>query len=227
MKGAIRYSLYLVMGSQDCRGRDPVRVLDQAIDGGITLFQFREKNSGLTLRETVSLGERLRSLCRERNIPFIVNDRADLALLLDADGLHVGQDDLPVRQARRLIGPHRLLGVSAETVEEAEQALREGADYLGVGPIYATATKPDAGKPIGPGAIAEIRQRLSSPLPIVGIGGIDVAGVAEVIRAGADGVAVVSAIAGKPDPRKAAVELRQAVERAAGAPPGPAGFDPR
>ncbi|MFS8513343.1 MAG: thiamine phosphate synthase, partial [Planifilum fulgidum] len=92
MKGAIRYSLYLVMGSQDCRGRDPVRVLDQAIDGGITLFQFREKNSGLTLRETVSLGERLRSLCRERNIPFIVNDRADLALLLDADGLHVGQD---------------------------------------------------------------------------------------------------------------------------------------
>jgi len=202
-------------------------VLDQAIDGGITLFQFREKNSGLTLRETVSLGERLRSLCRERNIPFIVNDRADLALLLDADGLHVGQDDLPVRQARRLIGPHRLLGVSAETVEEAEQALREGADYLGVGPIYATATKPDAGKPIGPGAIAEIRQRLSSPLPIVGIGGIDVAGVAEVIRAGADGVAVVSAIAGKPDPRKAAVELRQAVERAAGAAPGPAGFDPR
>ncbi|MFS8513054.1 MAG: thiamine phosphate synthase, partial [Planifilum fulgidum] len=109
----------------------------------------------------------------------------------------------------------------------AEQALREGADYLGVGPIYATATKPDAGKPIGPGAIAEIRQRLSSPLPIVGIGGIDVAGVAEVIRAGADGVAVVSAIAGKPDPRKAAVELRQAVERAAGAAPGPAGFDPR
>ncbi|MEW9032497.1 MAG: thiamine phosphate synthase [Planifilum fimeticola] len=214
MKEALRYSLYLVMGSQDCRGRDPVRVLDLAIDGGITLYQFREKNSGLTLRETVSLGERLRHLCRERNIPFIVNDRADLALLLDADGLHVGQDDLPVREARRLIGPHRLLGVSAETVEEAEQALRDGADYLGVGPIYATATKPDAGKPIGTRAIAEMRKRLSSPVPIVGIGGIDVPGVAEVIQAGADGVAVVSAIAGKPDPRQAAKDLLQAVERA-------------
>lgn len=214
MKGSVRYTLYLVMGSQDCRGRDPVRVLEMAIDGGITLFQFREKGSPLTLRETVALGERLRHLCRERNIPFIVNDRADLALVLDADGLHIGQDDLPVREARRLIGPHRLLGVSAETVEEANRAVRDGADYLGVGPIYATATKPDAGKPIGPRAIAEMRRNLSTPVPVVGIGGIDVMGVAEVIQAGADGVAVVSAIAGKEGPQKAASELFLAVKRA-------------
>lgn len=215
MKELSRYALYLVMGSQDCRGRDPVQVLEQAIDGGITLFQFREKNSSLTLRETVSLGERLRNLCRKHRIPFIVDDRADLALVLDADGLHIGQEDLPAREARRLIGPHRLLGVSAETVDEAEQALRDGADYLGVGPIYATSTKPDAGKPIGPQTIAEMRKKLSSPVPIVGIGGIDISGVAEVIRAGADGIAVVSAIAGKPDPRMAAEELLQAVKEAA------------
>ncbi|MGI6127625.1 MAG: thiamine phosphate synthase [Planifilum sp.] len=215
MKASLRYTLYLVMGSQDCRGRDPVQVLEQAIDGGITLFQFREKGSSLTLRETVALGERLRNLCRQRQIPFIVNDRADLALVLDADGLHIGQEDLPVPEARKLIGSDRLLGVSAETVDEAEQALREGADYLGVGPMYATATKPDAGRPIGPQAIAEMRKKLSRPVPIVGIGGIDVPGVHEVIRAGADGVAVVSAIAGKPDPRKAAAELLQAVKSAA------------
>lgn len=215
MKELSRYALYLVMGSQDCRGRDPVQVLEQAIDGGITLFQFREKNSSLTLRETVSLGERLRNLCRKHRIPFIVDDRADLALVLDADGLHIGQEDLPAREARRLIGPHRLLGVSAETVDEAEQALRDGADYLGVGPIYATSTKPDAGRPIGPQTIAEMRKKLSSPVPIVGIGGIDISGVAEVIRAGADGIAVVSAIAGKPDPRMAAEELLQAVKEAA------------
>lgn len=209
-----RYTLYLVMGSQDCRGRDPVWVLEQAIAGGITLFQFREKGSSLTLRETVALGERLRNLCRKHAIPFIVNDRADLALVLDADGLHVGQEDLPVREARRLIGPERILGVSAETVKEAKQAVRDGADYLGVGPMYVTSTKPDAGEPIGPQAIAGMRKHLPPSVPIVGIGGIDAAGAADVIRAGADGVAVISAIAGSPDPRRAAEELLRSVKLA-------------
>lgn len=211
-----KLSVYLVMGSQDCRDRDPIRVLEQAIAGGITLFQFREKGSRLTLSETVSLGRQLREVCAAHHIPFIVNDRVDLALILDADGVHIGQEDLPAPEVRRLIGDERWLGVSCETPSEAEEARTAGANYIGVGAMYATRSKADAGEPIGPEAIAEIRRTLSSPLPMVGIGGITPRNAPEVIRSGADGVAVISAIAGSPDPRQAAEQLKNAVKSAKG-----------
>lgn len=208
--------VYFVMGSQDCHGRNPVEILESAIAGGITLFQYREKDSDLSLAETLELGKQLRHVCRLNKIPFIVNDRADLALLLDADGVHVGQEDLPADAVRRIIGPNRFLGVSVETPAEAVEAQQKGANYLGVGPMYTTASKSDAGNPIGPGAITAIREQMPSPLPIVGIGGITASRTPAVLQAGADGVAVISAIAAQKKPQHATMAIRQAVEKVLG-----------
>ncbi len=204
----IDLSLYLIMGSQDCLKKDPVQVLREAIEGGITCFQFREKNSGRSWSEIIQLGRELRQICREHQIPFIVNDRVDLGLLLDADGIHVGQQDFPAQDVRKLIGEKRILGVSAKTPHEAQQALQNGADYIGVGPIYATSSKPDADLPKGPAVITEIRQQLPS-LPIVGIGGITPERAPAVISAGANGVSVISAITRAPSPYQAAQAFRK------------------
>lgn len=205
--------VYFVMGSQDCRGRNPIEVLKEAIAGGITMFQYREKGSGLSISETLELGKELRDLCRSHQIPFIMNDRVDLALLLDADGVHVGQEDIPAHEVRRLIGPDRLLGVSVETPAEAILAKQNGADYIGVGPMYTTSSKPDAGNPVGPDAIASIHHQFSSSPSIVGIGGITAHNALPVMQAGASGVAVISAIAAAENPEKAAKEIREVVEK--------------
>ncbi|PTX55039.1 thiamine-phosphate pyrophosphorylase [Melghirimyces profundicolus] len=205
--------LYLVMGSQDCQGRDPVWILKEAIAGGITMFQFREKKSSLTMSETVFLGKKLRKVCLKHRIPFIVNDRVDLAMVLEADGVHVGQEDLPAVQVRRLLGSEPVIGVSCENPEEADKAAQAGADYLGVGAMYATPSKSDAGDPIGPESIRRIARMENRPLPMVGIGGIHQDNAEPVIRAGAKGVAVISAITRASSPRRAATRLRKVVER--------------
>ncbi|MDD9266813.1 thiamine phosphate synthase [Paenibacillus sp. GCM10023248] len=198
--------LYLVMGSPNCNGADPYTVLEEAIAGGITMFQFREKGAGaLQGRALLELGARLRGLCAQHGIPFIVNDDERLALELEADGIHVGQEDVPAAALRQRL-KHWIVGVSAHDPAEAQSALASGADYLGVGPQYATRTKLDARDVRGPAMIARIRES-GIRLPLVGIGGIDAANAAPVIRAGADGVAVVSAIAGARSPREAAAEL--------------------
>ncbi|MBA4494534.1 thiamine phosphate synthase [Paenactinomyces guangxiensis] len=201
--------LYFIMGSQDCPNHNPVEVLKQAIQGGITCFQYREKNSGLNMRETVRLGKELRNICRQHKIPFIVNDRVDLALILEATGVHVGQEDLPAAEVRRIIGPSRILGVSAETPEEAKHAFADGADYIGVGPMFSTSSKPDAGQPIGPAAISRIRNHLPFGSLIVGIGGITPKRAPDVLAAGADGVAVISAISKDKQPAHAAQAFLQ------------------
>lgn len=206
--------LYFVMGSQDFKGRDPVWILQEAIAGGITMFQFREKNSSLTLSQTVFLGKKLRDVCARHQIPFIVNDRTDLAMILEADGVHVGQEDLPAVQVRRLLGPEPVIGVSCNNPEEADKAAQAGADYMGVGAMYPTRSKSDAGEPIGPAGIRQIARMDNTPLPMVGIGGINRNNTKAVIQAGAEGIAVISAIAGAASPRQAAAELRETVERA-------------
>lgn len=206
-----KLSLYFIMGSQNCKPLSPLDVLKQAIEGGITCFQFREKDSGLSMRETFSLGRTLREECRKHQIPFIVNDRVDLALLLDADGVHVGQEDLPANEVRQLTGEHMWLGVSARTVDEAERAITSGADYLGVGPMFPTRSKRDAKKPLGPDGLRSLRQRLSTSIPIVAIGGIQATHVPEIISAGANGIAVISAIASQPHPNEAAAKLAKVV----------------
>ncbi|KIL42254.1 thiamine-phosphate pyrophosphorylase [Gordoniibacillus kamchatkensis] len=204
---------YFIMGSVNCPGQ-PAEVLRQAIAGGITLFQYREKGKGALQGDArLELARKLRRLCRASSVPFIVNDDIELALAVDADGVHVGQEDEPASNVRRRIGPGMLLGVSAHDAEEAERAVREGADYLGVGPIYATGSKEDAKAPAGPEVITRIREA-GIRVPIVGIGGITAGNAAEVVRAGADGVSVISAISLAANPAAAASELLDAVRKA-------------
>jgi thiamine-phosphate pyrophosphorylase len=185
-------TLYFVMGSANCK-EDPRSVLHQAIAGGITMFQFREKGIGaLTGEAKYKLAKDLHAICREHGIPFIVNDDVQLALELDADGVHIGQEDGDVEAVRKMIGD-KLLGVSTHTVEEAKRAFVEGADYIGVGPMYPTKTKEDIQVVRGPIVIEEIRNACVTG-PLVAIGGIQQGNIAPIAQAGADGIAVISAI---------------------------------
>ncbi|MEW8958276.1 MAG: thiamine phosphate synthase [Moorella sp. (in: firmicutes)] len=204
------WDLYVVITTKLGGGRPTLELVRQALAGGATAIQLREKD--MPAREMVELGREIRTLTRAAGAAFIVNDRLDVALAVDADGLHIGQEDLPARVARKLLGPGKILGVSTGTVLEARQAVADGADYLGVGSIFATKSKGDAGEPIGLAGLKAIRAAVD--VPIVAIGGIDAGNVAEVIAAGADGVAVVSAVIGAPDVAAAVRELLSAVRRA-------------
>jgi thiamine-phosphate pyrophosphorylase len=181
-----------------------LEVIREALAGGATAVQLRRKQE--LGRRFVELGRVVRQLTREAGALFFVNDRVDVAMLVDADGVHVGQDDIRCQEARRLLGPDKIIGVSAETVEQAVAAEREGADYLGVGAVYPTKSKPDAAY-TGIEGLRAIRAAVS--LPVVAIGGIDAERAPEVLAAGADGVAVVSAVMSAPDPRAAAAALRK------------------
>lgn len=198
--------LYFIMGSQNTSA-NPVIVLEQAIEGGITCFQYREKGSGSkTGEERLQLGQSLRDLCKVNNIPFIVNDDIELGLVLDADGIHIGQDDIPVKEVKKLIPSHMIVGISTSTIEESTQAMNDGADYIGVGPIYATQSKEDAIAPIHESGLQHIREALPS-MPIVAISGIDESNARRVIEAGADGISLISAISQAEDVVKTTKEL--------------------
>ncbi|MBW4083350.1 thiamine phosphate synthase [Paenibacillus sp. S150] len=204
--------LYFIMGSVNCR-KSPLDTLAEAIDGGITLFQFREKGiASFTGLAYMELAQQLQRRCREHQVPFIVNDDIELAAALDADGVHVGQDDAPARSIRQRLGAHKIIGVSAHTPEEAKQAIADGADYLGVGPVYTTSSKDDAEAVQGTAVIEELR-RIGLTIPLVGIGGINANNAAPVIRAGADGISVISAIAGAADIRGAAREFLRVIRQ--------------
>jgi thiamine-phosphate pyrophosphorylase len=163
-------------------------------------------------RAIAETARRLAALCRDAGVTFIVNDRVDIALAVGADGVHVGQDDLWPASARALLGRGPFLGVSAATREEADEAVRTGADYLGVGAVYATATKADAGAPVGLARITELHRAVA--LPIVGIGGITIENAAAVIRAGAAGIAVITAVSLADDMVEATRRLREHVDAA-------------
>ncbi|MGD8190431.1 thiamine phosphate synthase [Brevibacillus ginsengisoli] len=204
--------LYFIMGSNNC-AKDPLEVLEEAIEGGITLFQFREKGNGaLTGASKFRLARKMQVLCKQKGIPFIVNDDVDLAVALEADGVHVGQDDESAEEVRHKMR-NKILGVSAHNWEEAQRAVAHGADYLGVGPIFATQTKQDAKAAQGPEIIRSLRQQ-GIQLPIVGIGGITAENSGSVIEAGADGISVISAISSAEDPIANARELRRIVSQA-------------
>jgi thiamine-phosphate pyrophosphorylase len=164
-----------------------------AVAAGVRVVQYREKQ-GLTC-DLVAEARKLRQLCR--HIRFLVNDRVDLALEVGADGVHLGQEDLPCPEARRLLGPEKIIGVTVSTVAEALTAQAHGADYLGVSPIFSTATKADAGAPTGVALLAEIRRRVA--LPLVAIGGITLANAPAVIAAGADAVCAIAAVVTRPE----------------------------
>ncbi len=210
-------TLYLVVGSGVTRGRPLDEVVAAALRGGATLVQLREKALGDA--ELVEVARALKGRLAPLGVPLILNDRVEVAKAAGADGVHLGQDDLDAARARAILGPDGLIGVSAGTAEEAARIDRGLADYVGIGPVYATATKPDAGPPIGIAGLAGLAASLR-PLPVVAIGGIGLREAAEVMASGAaDGIAVVSAICGAQDPEAAARSLRREIaagrERAA------------
>ena len=199
--------LYMVMGSVNCR-LDPLYVVREALAGGVSLFQYREKGAGaLTGDRKRQLGLEIQALCRRIDVPFIVNDDIELALELGADGIHIGQDDEQADRVRSKIGD-KILGVSAHTVAEARLAVEQGADYLGIGPIYPTRSKDDAHEVQGVSIIRQMRAA-GIDVPLAGIGGITSANAAAVMQAGADGVAVISAITGGNDIRESAARIRR------------------
>jgi thiamine-phosphate pyrophosphorylase len=207
MSRPIDYSLYLVTDRSLAMGRGLTEVVSAAVQGGVTVVQLREKGTGT--REFLALAQAMKALLDPQGIPLIVNDRLDLALACDAAGVHLGQEDMPCHIARRLLGSERLLGVSVSTPEEAHRAEREGADYLGVSPIFVTPTKRDTPAATGLAGLRLIRA--ATHLPLVAIGGLSAANAAAVMAAGADGIAVVSALMAAPDPRMAARELRNTI----------------
>ena len=176
------------------------------------MIQLRDKVTGT--RQLLSEARRITQLCRERGVYFIVNDRLDLALAADADGVHLGQDDLPPKAARELLGAGKVLGVSTHSLEQALEAAEQGADYLGIGPIFATGTKATGYEPRSCDIIRQVRARID--LPLVAIGGITLNNVGEVIAAGAAGVAVISAIVGADDITAATAAFVTAIQRAEG-----------
>ncbi|WP_121743933.1 thiamine phosphate synthase [Natronorubrum halophilum] len=206
------YGTYLVTQASISAGRSTPEIVRAAIDGGVDVVQLREK--GTDARSRYELGLELRELTLAADVDLIVNDRVDLALAIDADGVHLGQSDLPVAVARDLLGPEAIVGCSASTVEEAARGAADGADYLGVGSIYGTTSKDvDASKDgIGPERIGEIAEAVS--IPVVGIGGITAENAAPVVEAGAAGVAVISEIAAAADPKAATESLATTVETA-------------
>ena len=199
--------VYVIIDTQALRGRSHVEAARQAIRGGATAVQLRDKLS--TKRELLPVAQQLKSLCAENNVLFIINDHLDLALASDADGLHLGQDDLPIRVARKLLATDKLLGCSTRTVEQAIAAEREGADYVAVGSIYPTPSKETA-VAVGLERLRQVRQAVS--LPVVAIGGITRDNAAEVIAAGASSIAVISAVLHAEDIEKATRELAAKVE---------------
>jgi len=188
-------------------------IVEAAVAGGVDVVQLREKDR--SARERYHLGRKLRAVTREVGVPLIVNDRVDLAAAVDADGVHLGDADLPVAVAREQLGPDALIGRSVSFVEDARAAAEKGADYLGVGAVYATGSKDDIDdeeEGVGPERVAAIADAVD--VPVVGIGGITADNAAPVVEAGADGVAVITAITRADDPAAATRDLGAVVERA-------------
>lgn len=201
--------LYVILDRSVARGRTLPELLEAVLAGGCRMVQLREK--AMPLSELFPVAEVLRRRSREAGALFIVNDRADLALALDADGLHLGQDDLPGAAGRRLLRPGMILGVSTHDADQARRALADGADYIAVGSMFPTGTKPGF-QLVGPDLIRRVRPEIA--IPLVAIGGITEDNCEEVVSAGADAVAVISAVCAATDPETA---TRRFLERLAGA----------
>jgi len=188
-----------------------VELARMAIAGGADTIQFRQKTG--STREMMETARELKRLCADSGVTFIVNDRLDVALASDADGVHLGQDDFPIPLARRWLGEEKIIGGSAAVPEEAVRCQEAGADYIGYGPVFPTASKDDAGPVSGTATLAEVVRRVS--LPVVAIGGISAANTPEVIRSGAHGIAVISAVCCQEDPEEATRALHRALQQAA------------
>lgn len=204
------YSLYLVTDRGLSRGRPNFEIIRGAVRGGATVVQLREKHA--STREFLNEALTVRQFCVDNNVTFIINDRIDIALAVNADGVHVGQDDMPIEYARQILGQGKIIGVSAFDEKEAAEAEKAGADYIGVSPIFTTPTKPELDKGVGLKGLKRIRQAVK--IPLVAIGGLGPSNAYDVMMAGADGIAVVSAIVSADDPEAAARSIKAEIERA-------------
>lgn len=203
-------TLYLVT-DRGMTGERPLDdVVNEAVAGGVTCVQLREKRS--STREFLREAERLVPVLDGTGVPLLINDRVDVALAVGADGVHLGQHDMPAATARALLGPDAIIGVSVETMADVDALQDADIDYVAVSPVFATPTKRDTAQPWGLDGLARVRARTRHPL--VAIGGLNRRNVADAVASGADGVAVVSAICAAPDPRRAAEHLRHRIDNA-------------
>lgn len=201
------YSLYVLTDEGLAHGQTHVELASLAIEGGADVIQLRDKN--LDSRELYQTAVKIACLCQAQQVTFIVNDRADIAVAAGADGVHVGQGDIPPAALRRVVPADFIIGVSAGTVEEAVKAQQEGADYVALSPLFDTSSKDDAGHGHGLVALKKMKEALS--IPVLAIGGINANNVQEVIAAGADGVAVISAVVSQDDVAAAAANLKKLI----------------
>lgn len=203
-------ALYLVTDAPEVYRESLLANVEAAVAGGVSLVQYRAETG--SRRQQYEAARALADLLRPRSIPFIINNHLDLALAVGADGIHLGQSDLPVEVARRLLGSKRLLGLSITAASQLAAVDSSRVDYLGIGPVFGTVSKDDAAPALGLDGFAEIARRCA--LPKVAIGGIGLDAVAPLIQAGADGIAVVSALSRSDDPASSAREFRRAIEAA-------------
>jgi len=204
----MNYDLYIITDQRISHGKSHLEVAEAVLAGGATVIQFRDKE--MEDSEAIEVCRKIYELTKKKGIPFIVNDRVEVARIVKADGVHLGQEDQSLDFARKILNQNQIIGISVETVEQAIEAEKEGADYLGVGPIYPTATKLDAGRALGVARLKEIKEAVS--IPVIAIGGIDEDNLEEVLRAGADGVAVISAVVSAPDITQACRKLKNKIE---------------
>jgi thiamine-phosphate pyrophosphorylase len=206
--GAFDLSLYLVTDQSLSKGRSVKWIVEQAVMGGVTMVQLREKN--ISTFDFLNKAIALKQLLTPYGIPLIINDRLDIALAADADGLHIGQSDMPYQIARQMLGYDKIIGLSVETISQAEEANLLDVDYIGLSPVFSTNTKTDINTPLGLEGIATIAS-FSRHL-MVAIGGINVENTPSILKAGAHGVAVVSAIVSADDVKEAAQQFKNVIQ---------------
>ncbi|MCQ2138251.1 MAG: thiamine phosphate synthase [Bacteroidales bacterium] len=202
--------LYLVTDRALAGGRDIEDIVRESVEGGATMVQLREKD--IDTRDFIELALRLKKVLAPYGVPLIINDRVDVALASDADGVHIGQSDMPYAMARRILGPDKIIGLSVENFAQIEEANSLDVDYIGVSPVFATPTKTDTAAPFG---LEGLRRAVEMSVhPTVAIGGMNASTAADVISTGTDGIAVVSAIVCAASPRKASEELLEIISKA-------------
>lgn len=201
-------SLYLVTDRALSKGRDITWIVEEAAIGGVTMVQLREK--ACTTREFINLASTLKKILSKYNVPLIINDRADVALASGADGLHIGQSDMPWSMARKILGPGKIIGLSVENTDQARDANNMDVDYIAISPVFSTDTKTDTNTPFGLDGITQVMAITKHPT--VAIGGISISNAESIIRAGVNGIAVVSAICSADNPRQAATDLKNKIK---------------
>lgn len=201
------YKLYVITGENYHPGRNMLEVMEAALKGGADIVQLRDKD--ISKRDLLEKARRLKDLTAKYNVPLIVNDHPDVALAIDADGVHLGQDDMPIAVARRIMGPDRIIGISTHRIEQAREAEEAGADYIGVGPVYATGTKPGR-QPVTTAYVSQVAAEIR--IPWVAIGGITLDNAFEVLNAGANRLCVVSAVVGSEDPEAVCRRFKALIE---------------